>query len=637
LTQSAPDIQDVYENTPSTLGPVVRGVPYDQRIVARSDWLDGVLLLVALYGKPIRCRVRVSILDERRERVLRAVEADSATFSDNTWEQFSFDPIASSGGRTYWIRVESDAEDPEAALTLWTNTESANVCLRDGEPADCAICFMTHYAHDRVSERTDETSLGPLAPGDRLRQRFIARTDFLDAVSLWVRSAGAPPEARLRLTIEDERGLELRRAEASASSFRDGRWDEIRFEPIPDSRGRTYGIRLESDVSGMTFWANAAVRDAASTNGEPTGAALCFKTLYGRKAKGPSTKEYCCVRCSSPVEFERRGDALHCPACGTAFAVLGGEIPVFVDEALGESNYYGAMFGEDAAHYNLKFNVDARVGASVLERLGALEPRLASPSFGSVLEIGAGAGHLTRALAEGRLLPHRRLYVSDLSGEMLHANWLAQTEAERRRGPRYLVTNVLNLPFADGALDLVIGFDVLHHVLDYPRGLREIARALSPEGMCVLMEPNREPYRLFAFLVRMVVRLPGLTAGDRSLLAEWERCFYELLRHDDAGDHDALAHVDDKYYFDKDVLRARAIEAGFREVTEYNVVSKARGSVLAHETFYTHACMEFFGGVGVSADGLAVIADVARDLDFTVGDLFLRDYPPNSVFVFCGP
>ena len=78
---------------------------------------------------------------------------------------------------------------------------------------------------------------------------------------------------------------------------------------------------------------------------------------------------------------------------------------------------------------------------------------------GDVLEIAAGTGRLTRALAE-RLGPHAKLTATDLNEPMLEV-------ARRTVGGDRIVFQTADaqaLPFSDGAFDLVL-LPVRDHVL----------------------------------------------------------------------------------------------------------------------------------------------------------------------------
>lgn len=51
----------------------------------------------------------------------------------------------------------------------------------------------------------------------------------------------------------------------------------------------------------------------------------------------------------------------------------------------------------------------------------------------------------------------------------------------------------LALPVSDGALDAVVGLDVIHHLVDPISFLREVERTLRPGGRLALIEPWRTP------------------------------------------------------------------------------------------------------------------------------------------------
>ncbi len=344
---------------------------------------------------------------------------------------------------------------------------------------------------------------------------------------------------------------------------------------------------------------------------------------------------YRCIRCKHVVDFQPSGQVLSCPDCGARYPLAGGHIPVFVDREHGDANFYSSQFKEQAAAYAARPDVDTARGRSVLERLLAYEPRLARAGGGTVLEIGAGSGQLTRALAAGSLLPYGELYVSDLSPEMLDVNWRLRDPGEAGRPAHYAAFNVLDMPFPDCMFDLVIGLEVLHHVLDYPLGLREIRRVLKPGGACAVMEPCREAFRIFCFLIRALVRHPlALTRGDRRRVMVWQEHFFNLMRLEDVGDHARLAHLDDKYYFDRGAMRRHAREAGFADFSECNTeVAQGQFAGAPYES-YGHMAYNFFRGLGVSKWGLRAVRRLTADLDATAGDDLMRGYPPNTFLLF---
>lgn len=121
----------------------------------------------------------------------------------------------------------------------------------------------------------------------------------------------------------------------------------------------------------------------------------------------------------------------------------------------------------------------ARVYAPWFDALLAAAPRGAR-----VLEVGAGPGFLEEAARARR--PDLRWVASDL-----HATPWNDVAADAGR-----------LPLAGGAVDAVLGLDVLHHLPEPAAFFREAARVLRPAGRVALVEPWITPlswvvYRFF--------------------------------------------------------------------------------------------------------------------------------------------
>jgi SAM-dependent methyltransferase len=62
--------------------------------------------------------------------------------------------------------------------------------------------------------------------------------------------------------------------------------------------------------------------------------------------------------------------------------------------------------------------------------------------------------------------------------------------ASRHSGARALVADATRLPFGEGAFDVVLIRDLLHHVGDRQKVLREARRVVRPGGRLFLIEPN---------------------------------------------------------------------------------------------------------------------------------------------------
>jgi SAM-dependent methyltransferase len=103
----------------------------------------------------------------------------------------------------------------------------------------------------------------------------------------------------------------------------------------------------------------------------------------------------------------------------------------------------------------------------------------AAPS--SVIEVGAGEGLVARRLLGRR--PDLRMTILDLPDPELAANW-DDIPAGGVQG------SVEALPFPDRCADLVMAIEVMEHVPDPDRAIREIARVSAGD---VILSVPREP------------------------------------------------------------------------------------------------------------------------------------------------
>jgi len=127
---------------------------------------------------------------------------------------------------------------------------------------------------------------------------------------------------------------------------------------------------------------------------------------------------------------------------------------------------------------------DYLASASTARRDAPLSPLLLDfcrqmpAKLGLTLEIGAGFGQLAFALS-----PRAQGYVClDLNPDGFRA-------LEPARGEYGLVCDVLHLAFADATFDSIVANNVLEHMGDPVRALRELARVLRDGGSCFALIP----------------------------------------------------------------------------------------------------------------------------------------------------
>jgi len=109
---------------------------------------------------------------------------------------------------------------------------------------------------------------------------------------------------------------------------------------------------------------------------------------------------------------------------------------------------------------------------------------------GKVLDVGCGGGSVAKAVKRER--PGLQVFGCDMSQSALAA---ATDSAE---GVDFKLATAERLPFSDGELDFVWIFDVLEHVDDPAKVLREVARVLRPGGGFHIVLPlEGQPWTLY--------------------------------------------------------------------------------------------------------------------------------------------
>jgi SAM-dependent methyltransferase len=250
------------------------------------------------------------------------------------------------------------------------------------------------------------------------------------------------------------------------------------------------------------------------------------------------------------------GDGAVCSRCSRTYTAADGIVSLIAE---------GAHTALDEMDYDAVYRVDAKASLAFAKScLDILGDRLPS-HIDTFLEIGAGTGLFTL----GFLLqvPTRRALITDISVAML--------QNCRRRLLDNGVGNRTELQFAawdgadclrPGAFDLIAGFSVLHHVLDYQSMLCSLRGALRNDGIALFLEPN---YRFHAVLVDVVCEIFAdiaqghvmWTPEDRNGLGDWLWENNTNLRFH--GDDRVLAGREDKHMFDGTQLGAAARVAGF--------------------------------------------------------------------------
>jgi 2-polyprenyl-3-methyl-5-hydroxy-6-metoxy-1,4-benzoquinol methylase len=112
-----------------------------------------------------------------------------------------------------------------------------------------------------------------------------------------------------------------------------------------------------------------------------------------------------------------------------------------------------------------------------------------------MLDGGSGGGHFSAAATR------RGAQVTSVD---VGANLIRQVQ--KRAGSRGVIASILELPFPDGAFDLVVSTEVIEHTPEPERAVRELCRVVKPGGMLVLTSPNRLWQSVVRFATRAKLR-----------------------------------------------------------------------------------------------------------------------------------
>jgi len=109
------------------------------------------------------------------------------------------------------------------------------------------------------------------------------------------------------------------------------------------------------------------------------------------------------------------------------------------------------------------------------------------PSSGRVVEVGAGPGFFSPAIADA--VPDGVVIVADLQIEMVR---LARDRLRERPNTRFVVADAGRLPFRSSGIGAVVLATVLGEVPDTEACLSEIRRVLGPDGALAVAETRRD-------------------------------------------------------------------------------------------------------------------------------------------------
>ena len=141
--------------------------------------------------------------------------------------------------------------------------------------------------------------------------------------------------------------------------------------------------------------------------------------------------------------------------------------------------------------------------------------------------LGPVAGKVILALGNGS--SPKELYLVDRGALLIHSdlsvNGPRAARAATELGPlaprvAFHAIDAYHLPFADESIDVVYGFEFVHHLPDLPAFFAEAARVLKPGGLCVFFDHAYSPIwqkaklTVLSPLMKLVHRVRGISPED---------------------------------------------------------------------------------------------------------------------------
>jgi|SRR5579871_413184 len=197
-----------------------------------------------------------------------------------------------------------------------------------------------------------------------------------------------------------------------------------------------------------------------------------------------------------------------------------GTAPAGVATEQEASRWVRSMFGRiapryDLANHVLSLNLDRRWRSYTVRRVRHV---LGRPGA-CALDLCCGTGDLMLALDQNSKYP---VMGSDFCHPMLVA--AGEKVSSKKRACPLFEADALQLPLADGALDLITMAFGFRNLVDYDAGLAEMHRVLKPSGVAAILEFSQPGKTIFGSLYRfysrhILPRIGGALSGSRDAYA----------------------------------------------------------------------------------------------------------------------
>lgn len=114
------------------------------------------------------------------------------------------------------------------------------------------------YLYDRSLDSSEFTGTGVLLEGEELSQTFTCLEDKIDGMNLKASVVGAAGDVLVEYMLVDQAGGEEIRASISGSEIENNKFNQLKFESVQNSRGKTYRFVIRetgtNENNGISFY-----------------------------------------------------------------------------------------------------------------------------------------------------------------------------------------------------------------------------------------------------------------------------------------------------------------------------------------------------------------------------------------------
>lgn len=151
-------------------------------------------------------------------------------------------------------------------------------------------------------------------------------------------------------------------------------------------------------------------------------------------------------------------------------------------------------------HYNSSNFIERWIWRKKKKVIGTF---LQTIRYKKIIDVGCGDGGLFDLVSKDSI------YAGvDISPTQI-AEFKKSLHLNLKNKPKLVRADIMSLPFGDNSFDVAIACDVLEHVIDPTKAIREIKRVVKKEGFIIFGVPNEELLELARLItIRFPLRSP---------------------------------------------------------------------------------------------------------------------------------